>query len=161
MVVPPREIKFPAIEAQTHRRFLKTHLPVDALVYSPQAKYIYIARDGRDVLWSFYHHHSTFNKEGYAAINNSSSPDVEKLQPPQHDIYEYFHEWLDRDGYPLWRFWENISSWWKIRDLLNMKLMHFSALKADMPGQIREIATYLNIPIDENKWGESIAASIT
>ena len=42
-----------------------------------------------------------------------------------------------------------------------MKLMHFSALKADMPGQIREIATYLNIPIDENKWGESIAASIT
>jgi aryl sulfotransferase len=160
MVVPPREIKFPAIEAQTHRRFLKTHLPVDALVYSPQAKYIYIARDGRDVLWSFYHHHSTFNKEGYAAINNSCSPDVEKLQPPQHDIYEYFHEWLDRDGYPLWSFWENISSWWKIRDLPNMKLMHFSALKADMPGQIREIDTYLNIPIDENKWDESIAVSI-
>jgi aryl sulfotransferase len=30
--VPPMEVKLPAIEAQTHRRFLKTHLPVDALV---------------------------------------------------------------------------------------------------------------------------------
>ena len=45
--IPPKEIKFEAIEAQTHRRFLKTHLPVDALVYSPKAKYLYIARDGR------------------------------------------------------------------------------------------------------------------
>ena len=29
--VPPKEVKLPAIEGQTHRRFLKTHLPVDAL----------------------------------------------------------------------------------------------------------------------------------
>jgi len=26
------------IEAQTHRRFVKTHLPVDALVFSPDRK---------------------------------------------------------------------------------------------------------------------------
>lgn len=43
--VPPREVKLPEIEAQTHRRFLKTHLPVDALVFSPKAKYIYIGHD--------------------------------------------------------------------------------------------------------------------
>ena len=47
--VPPKEVKLPMVEAQQHRRFLKTHLPVDALRFSPQAKYIYIARDGRDV----------------------------------------------------------------------------------------------------------------
>jgi len=41
--------------------FLKTHLPVDALVFSPRAKYIYIARDGRDVVWSLYNHHVTAN----------------------------------------------------------------------------------------------------
>src|SRR3546814_18287102 len=50
--VPPREVKLPALEAQSHRRFLKTHLPVDALVFSPVAKYLYVARDGRDVVWS-------------------------------------------------------------------------------------------------------------
>jgi aryl sulfotransferase len=40
--VPPKEVKLAAIEAQTHRRFIKTHLPVDALVSSPRAKYIYV-----------------------------------------------------------------------------------------------------------------------
>src|SRR4051794_17498365 len=34
-----------AVEAQGHRRFVKTHLPVDALVFSPDAKYVYIGRD--------------------------------------------------------------------------------------------------------------------
>src|SRR3954468_4490223 len=29
--VPPKEVKLPIVEAQSHRRFLKTHLPVDAL----------------------------------------------------------------------------------------------------------------------------------
>jgi aryl sulfotransferase len=48
--VPPKEEKLTTVEAQTHRRFLKTHLPVDALVFSPQAKYIYIGRDGRDIV---------------------------------------------------------------------------------------------------------------
>src|SRR5271170_6498740 len=37
--LPPKEIKLPAINAQSHRRFIKTHLPVDALVFSPHAKY--------------------------------------------------------------------------------------------------------------------------
>ena len=53
------------MEAQTHRRFVKTHLPVDALVYSPKAKYIYIGRDGRDVLWSLYNHHAMGNEAMY------------------------------------------------------------------------------------------------
>ena len=39
--VPPKDVKLRAIEAQTHRRFLKTHLPVDALRFSDKAKYIY------------------------------------------------------------------------------------------------------------------------
>ena len=47
--VPPKHIKLAEVEAQAHRRFLKTHLPVDALVFNETAKYIYIARDGRDV----------------------------------------------------------------------------------------------------------------
>ncbi len=34
--VPPKAVKLPVVEAQTHRRFMKTHLPVDALVFSPR-----------------------------------------------------------------------------------------------------------------------------
>ena len=69
--VPPREVKLPAIAAQTHRRFLKTHLPVDALVFSPKAKYIYIGRDGRDVVWSMWNHHARANEAWYAALNDT------------------------------------------------------------------------------------------
>jgi hypothetical protein len=47
-------VKLPLVEAQTHRRFLKTHLPVDALRFSPKAKYLYIGHDGRDVVRSMY-----------------------------------------------------------------------------------------------------------
>jgi aryl sulfotransferase len=38
------------LEAQTHRRCLKTHLPFEALPYSESVKYVYIGRDARDVL---------------------------------------------------------------------------------------------------------------
>ena len=65
--IPPKEIKLPEVEKQEHRRFLKTHLPVDALVFSPKAKYIYIGRDGRDVAWSAYNHHATPNEFWYQA----------------------------------------------------------------------------------------------
>src|SRR5262249_5724050 len=30
--VPPKDVKLPAVESQQHRRFVKTHLPMDALV---------------------------------------------------------------------------------------------------------------------------------
>jgi aryl sulfotransferase len=150
--IPPKDVKLAAIEAQTHRRFLKTHLPVDALVYSPKARYLYIARDGRDVVWSFYNHHSNMTGMFYDALNDTCGPGIEHLKPPQHDVHDYFRHWLENDGYPIWQFWHNIGTWWEIRNLPNCKLLHFSALKNDMPGQIREIAAFLDIPIDENQW---------
>ncbi len=54
--VPPAPVKLGALAKAQGRRFLKTHLPVDALVYSKVAKYVYIGRDGRDVVWSLFHH---------------------------------------------------------------------------------------------------------
>ena len=69
--IPPRDVKLPMIEGQTHRRFLKTHLPVDALVFSPKAKYIYIGRDGRDIVWSLHNHHLRANEAWYDALNNT------------------------------------------------------------------------------------------
>lgn len=38
--VPPREVIMPMIEGMTHRRFLKTHLPLDGVPFHPQVKYI-------------------------------------------------------------------------------------------------------------------------
>ncbi len=150
--VPPREVKLPAIEAQTHRRFLKTHLPVDALVFSPQARYVYIGRDGRDVVWSMYNHHANANQAWYDMLNDTPGRVGPPIERPPASIRRYFLDWLERDGHPFWPFWENVRSWWDIRRLPNVLLIHFDALKRDMPGEIRRIARFLDIPVDEARF---------
>jgi aryl sulfotransferase len=150
--IPPKEVKLPQVEAQTHRRFLKTHLPVDALVFSPQAKYIYIGRDGRDVLWSMYNHHANANQSWYDALNLTPGRVGPPIERPPADIRQYWREWMGRDGHPFWPFWENIRTWWQTRELPNVLFVHFNDLKRDMPGEIRRIAGFLDIPIDESRW---------
>lgn len=150
--VPPKEVKLPAVEAQTHRRFIKTHLPVDALVFSPQAKYIYIGRDGRDVVWSMYNHHANANEAWYRALNDTPGRVGPPIGKPPESIHQYFIDWMEQDGHPFWPFWDNIRSWWAIRNLPNVMLIHFGDLKTDMPGGIRRIADFLDIEINEDNW---------
>lgn len=152
--VPPKAVKLPAIEAQTHRRFLKTHLPVDALVFSDKAKYIYIGRDGRDVVWSLYNHHAKANEAWYDALNNTPGRVGPPIERPCSSITQYFDDWLEKDGFPFWSFWDNVRTWWAVRDLPNVHLVHFANLKADMAGEIRAIADFIGSPIDESKWEE-------
>jgi aryl sulfotransferase len=155
--VPPAPVKLDMLEAQTHRRVVKTHLPVDALVFSPRAKYLYIGRDGRDVVFSFHHHHSQANALWYELLNDTPGRVGPPIDPPDPDVRRYFQTWLENDGYPIWSYWENISSWWAARDLPNVKLVHFNQLKADLPGQMRGIADFLEIDIPEDRWPTVIA----
>lgn len=154
--VPPAEVKLPAVEAQAHRRFVKTHLPVDALRYSPRAKYIYIARDGRDVVWSLHNHFLHANGLLYELLNDTPGRVGPAIGRPPADVRQYFLEWLEGDGYPLWPFWENIRSWWEIRALPNMLLLHYAELKADLPGAIRRIAAHLDIAVDEARFPDML-----
>mmetsp|Transcript_37406 Transcript_37406/g.81876 ORF Transcript_37406/g.81876 Transcript_37406/m.81876 type:complete len:321 (-) Transcript_37406:116-1078(-) len=150
--VPPKQIKLPAIEAQTHRRFLKTHLPVDALRFSPKAKYLYIARDGRDVVWSLYNHWLTANDMWYEALNGPGLVGDPIPRPPPGGVREVWETWLAEDGKPFWSFWDNISTWWAIRDQPNVMLIHFNDLKKDMEGEMRKMAKFLDIDVEEDRW---------
>lgn len=147
--VPAKAAKLAALEAQTHRRFIKTHLPVDALVFSPKAKYLFIGRDGRDVVWSLYNHHASANAQFYEILNNTPGRVGPPIEPPHPSIRQYFLDWLDGDGYPFWSFWENVRSWWEIRDLPNVRLVHFADLKRDLRGEIKRIAEFLEIDVED------------
>lgn len=149
-IMPPDTLE--KLEAQTHRRVIKTHLPVDALVFSPKVKYLYIGRDGRDVLWSLYNHHAGANQLWYDALNNTPGRVGPPIERPDPDIRRYFRTWLERDGHPFWSYWENIASWWAVRDLPNVKLVHFADLKADLEGEMRQIADFLELSIPEQRW---------
>lgn len=150
--VPPKEIKLAALEGQAHRRILKTHLPVDALVFSPKARYLYVARDGRDVLWSLYHHHRSANALWYELLNDTPGRVGPPIDPPDPDVGRYFHAWLERDGYPFWPFWENIASWWAASNLPNVMLLHFNALRADLAGEMKRISVFLDIQPKSEAW---------
>jgi aryl sulfotransferase len=140
------------LEAQQHRRIVKTHLPLDALTFSPRAKYVYIARDGRDVVWSLYNHHAGANDLWYQLINDTPGRVGPPIDRPDPDIRRYFLTWLEHDGAPFWSFWDNIATWWAARKLPNVMLVHFADLKADLPGQLREIAAFLGCDIPADRW---------
>src|SRR5919106_3200617 len=154
--VTPKEAKLAALEAQEHRRFIKTHLPVDALVFSPDAKYIYVGRDGRDVVWSLYNHHANATDDWYRLINDTPGRVGPPIAPPPPSVRQYFLEWLEGDGYPFWSFWDNVSSWWAIRHLPNVLFLHFADLKRDLPGQMRRGGAFLDIGLDERAFDSAV-----
>lgn len=152
----PREKVHALLAAQEHRRFMKTHLPVDALVFSDKARYVYVARDGRDALWSWFNHHHAYNDAAYEVINGTPGLAGPPLPRPGDDVVAYFREWLARDGYPAWPFFSNVRSWWEIRHLPNVLLVHFNDLKADLAGSMQRIAAFLDIEVDPSRWPQMV-----
>ncbi len=61
----------------------------------------------------------------YQLLNDTPGRVGPPIEKPPASIRQYFLDWLDRDGHPFWPFWENIASWWAIRDLPNLMLLHF------------------------------------
>ena len=146
-IIPQEAID--ALEHQTHRRFIKTHLPVDALVFSPKAKYIYIGRDGRDAAWSLFNHHINATDDYFTAFNETPGRVGPRLERGEADVVSFYRNWISGDGFPYWPFWENILSWWNIRNLPNVMLIHFDDMKADLPSAVRRIADHLDIAADD------------
>jgi aryl sulfotransferase len=149
---PPAAEKLATLERQQHRRFLKTHLPVDALLYSPTAKYLYVGRDGRDIAWSLFNHLRSYTDEYVALLNDVPGWEGPFLERPSGTAKEFFIDWMQRDGWPIGPFWNHVRGWWEIRSLPNLLLLHYARLKSDLPGQIRRIAAFLEIPIDGRRW---------
>jgi aryl sulfotransferase len=148
----------PAIAAaQTHRRFLKTHLPLDALVFSPKAKYIYVGRDARDIIWSFHNHLSIFtpHARALAAANAARTGDT---APPENvpDVRTFYNIFLANDANSPTSLFANVQGWWDAQKLPNVLLVHYANLKADLPGQMRRIAKFLDIAIDEKKFPDML-----
>ncbi|MBN1580296.1 MAG: sulfotransferase domain-containing protein [Anaerolineae bacterium] len=147
------------LEAQTHRRFLKTHLPLDALPYAPQIKYIYVGRDGRDVFMSLWNHYRHMQPGLIARFNRSPERAQDPFPSCPDDIHAFFKMWIgtswfswEHDGYPFWSLFYHLRSWWAYRHLPNILFVHFNDLLVDLDGQMRRVARYLDIEIDETIW---------
>ncbi|GAB0495975.1 hypothetical protein MMPV_007285 [Pyropia vietnamensis] len=138
-----------ALATQSHRRFLKSHLPLDALPYSKDLKYLYIGRDARDVIVSMHNHHSNLHADMIAKLNDLPGRVGPPLGPAPADIVTYWREWMARDGYPWWPFWSHIRGWWAARNRPNVLLLHYADLLGDLPAGVRRIATFLDVPLSD------------
>ena len=96
--------------------------------------------------------HASANDEWYRMLNQTPGLVGPPMSPPHQSILQYWRDWIDQDGYPWWPFWENVRSWWAIKNLPNVFLMHFADLKRDLSGEIRRLAAFLDLPVREDKW---------
>jgi aryl sulfotransferase len=162
MSVFPMDEVAAMLEAQTHRRVLKSHLPPDALVYNPTARYIFVGRDVRDVAWSMYNHQGGYTDGFLAALNagpDSLGPRMSRPSCDVRDFYLYFIEtggvFDPQSGGPYGGdtatsdFWAHTQGFFDRRDAPNLLLVHYANLKADLPAEIRRIAAFLDMPVDE------------
>ena len=74
------------LDAQQHRRFIKSHLALDGLPYFPHVKYIVVGRDARDVFMSLWNHHSRYQEALVAKLNAAEGRHGPPLPWPPQDI---------------------------------------------------------------------------
>ncbi len=148
------------LEAQQHRRFIKTHLALDGLLFFPQVKYIVVGRDARDVFMSWWNH-LTNGTGSPAADTDAPAPSGPPGPPPPDDLHVFWHDWITRgafawqsEGYPHWGNLHHTQTWWEYRHLDNILFVHFNDLLADLSGEIRHIARFLDIDCSEQQLAE-------
>ena len=94
----PIEALLARIEAQDHRRFVKSHLPFDGLPIYDEMKYIHVGRDGRDACLSFHNHVLGFTAEALDELDRTGLDDDTIRRPYPRigaDPAQYFHRWLN------------------------------------------------------------------
>ena len=97
----PLEAILPGLEAQKHRRFIKTHLPMDAFPLYDEVRYIHTARDGRDAAMSHLNHLNNRTAEAWARFDavGLGDPDIGAPMPrPPRTAREFFHYWVEAEG---------------------------------------------------------------
>lgn len=67
--------------------------------------------------------------------------------------------WFQGDGYPCWSLWDNVRTWWQVRHLPNMLMLHYADMKADLPGTVRRIAAFLDIGLDDETFRKAVLHS--
>ena len=151
------------LDAQTHRRFIKSHTPFDGLPSDPDLTYVHVARDPRDVAQSWDNHMANFDfaalmerRAGTVGLEDLADLGItEPPPPPPEDPVDRFWFWMERDPDPLGHasladLVENVATFWEQRDEPNVHLFHYGDLRADLPGQMARLAEALGVePPDE------------
>jgi hypothetical protein len=184
MLTRPRDEVVAELDAQQHRRFIKTHTPLDGLPWSDNVTYIDVGRDPRDVALSMDHHISNMNFDAFfaalastASVDGGTAPPVSAPTDPSTESLpearpeappsdrERFWMWVDNPNPPteetssLLRTLRHHETFWDARDSDNVVMLHYDDLRTDLDRQMRALAVKLDIEVAEDRWSDLVEAA--
>ena len=127
------------LDAQTHRRCIKSHTPMDGIAYDPEAIYFAVYRHPIDVHFSMQTHVSNMEADfmDYLIDGDTETLFERFLTAPSTDT--------GTDDLSLAAIIHHYESFAKWAHLPNVHLFHYADLKADHPGQIARYAELTGI----------------
>jgi hypothetical protein len=160
LVLPWDELRAD-LAAQQHRRFLKTHTPLDGVPIDPRATYIVVARHPLDMAVSLYHQGDNLDRQRISEL--SGQPLVERGPGPP--LEEWLLGWIRWEGSPAEQLdslpgvLHHVADAWGRRHEPNIVLVHYDDLSADLDGEMRRLAARLGIDVPEERWPELVDAA--
>ena len=97
------------------------------------AKYIYVARNPKDVFVSYYHFHINLK---------------EKMEFGR--TWEEFFDLFIKGEVLFGSWWEHVPEWWSHRNEKNVLFLKYEDLKKDLPKGIELISEFLGCDLDQN-----------
>jgi aryl sulfotransferase len=153
------------IEAQLHRRFLKTHLPFDALPIYEGVSYIHVARDGLDAFMSWHNHSLRYQRFHLLDAAGESDETIARPYPrPAENPREFFRSWMGlsaetEQDVSAQSYFDTERTYWAARRDPNVLLIHYNDLIADLDGEMRRIADFLRIETPASLWPDLVRAA--
>ncbi|HEY5289924.1 MAG TPA: sulfotransferase domain-containing protein [Caulobacteraceae bacterium] len=152
------------LESQTHRRSIKSHLPLEALPILDGVKYIHVARDGRDACVSMHNHMRGTRPEAIGVAMAEAMKDPRLLErlaadprrETPEDLHDWWLGWIERaEVDATWTYGEDLpffefeTGYWRDRRAPWLLMVHYSDLKDDLAGEMRRISAFLDIETPE------------
>ena len=137
------------LDAQTHRRFVKTHTPLDGLPLRDDVTYVVVGRDPRDVAISFEHHRSNMDLDRFLEHRRDvmGLDDIAGLHAPTPmtgDDTERTRAFVHGDTFgTLGALLHHLDDAWRRRATGPVVMVHYADLDADLPAEMLRVATTL------------------
>ena len=163
----PREEIFARLEAQRHRRFIKTHTPLDGVPIDPRAAYIVVGRHPLDSAVSLYYQGENINRARQRQLTEEVTGQPVPAVPdkPRKPVREWLLNWIDNEAGPHEQMdsirgvlWHDSDAWAR-RAEPNIVLLHYADLRADLDGQMRQLARRLDIAVPDAAWPGLVEAA--
>ena len=154
------------LDAQRHRRFIKTHTPLDGLPGASGVTYIAVGRDPRDVAISLHHHRANLARD--VVLRYLDEPSTEQSAHPSgiaSDERETFLQWMANDDspldyqYSLRALIRHQNTAWSRRNDPSVVLLHYSDLARDLDGEMKRLADCLGISVAAETWPTLVRAA--